>query len=576
MRNGFLGSLGALLAGAGLAFAQLPYGYNPPMQPYAPAYDYSGYGYNYGYGYGYGYGYPQTYPYGYGPNYAAGYAPTAGPQTGAAAAPNPAIAQTSGTVPETSVSVPDSAPTPEPIRVQPTETPPSAGQPSATAEPPTTPPAGTPAPASPAPETAQPNPAAPAAPVGSGPPLPHQPSSDGSVAPHEAFGPACGPGGCAQGDSLLGGQPPRTWCTCEYLLWHVKDAPLPVALVTQGDLVQAAGLPVGALNTPGTSVVNPSAFPFNSASGVRLTMGGWINSSQTMGMECSCFALKRETSSFTANSPQGGTQVFAVPYYDLATNMENALQISDPIFNPASVSIQNRLFLWGATGDAVFHLFGNRWFSVGALGGCRWLNLNESLDYNVNITSSPAAIVPNAFSNFADRFGTRNDFLGGQLGGRVEFRWSRLFLNATGKVALGEMYEAVTVSGANTNNVAVPGSTITVPTGLFAQSTNIGRQAQNNFAVVPEVYCQFGVEVFRWLRVFGGYNFLYVSNVVRPGNQIDRQFNSLNFAPGLVTNFPPALSGVADPIFQPYHPAILLKTSDFWAQGVNVGFELRY
>jgi len=373
-------------------------------------------------------------------------------------------------------------------------------------------------------------------------------------------------------------RPPGMWCTCDYLLWRLKDAPLPVALVTQGDLVQAAvaAAPVGALNTPGTSVVSPSSFPFNSASGVRMAMGGWINSSRTVGMDCSCFVLQRETSSFTANSPQGGTQVFAIPYFDLGTNTENALQISDPFLHPASVSIQNHLFLWGGDCDAVYHLYGNRWFSLGALSGCSYLNLNETLDYNVNITSTPAATVPNAYSNFSDRFATNNQFVGGQVGGRVEFRLDRFFLNVTGKVAVGEMYEAVTVTGSNTNNIAVPGSTTTVPIGLFAQSTNIGRQSQDHLAIIPQCQAQLGVEVWRWLRIFGGYNFIYASSVVRPGDQIDRQFNPLNFAPGLQTNFPPALSGPPPSIFQPYHPAISLATSTFWANGINVGFELRW
>jgi hypothetical protein len=63
-----------------------------------------------------------------------------------------------------------------------------------------------------------------------------------------------------------------------------------------------------------------------------------------------------------------------------------------------------------------------------------------------------------------------------------------------------------------------------------------------------------------------GYSFLYLSSVVRPGDQIDRVLNVTripNFVPGAVP------SG-------PLRPMPLIHDTDFWAQGINFGVEFRF
>ena len=58
-------------------------------------------------------------------------------------------------------------------------------------------------------------------------------------------------------------------------------------------------------------------------------------------------------------------------------------------------------------------------------------------------------------------------------------------------------------------------------------------------------------------------NFLFLSNVARPGNQIDRTVNTTQ------------LFGTP-PVVGPARPAPLFNQSDFWAQGVNVGLEFHW
>ena len=51
-----------------------------------------------------------------------------------------------------------------------------------------------------------------------------------------------------------------------------------------------------------------------------------------------------------------------------------------------------------------------------------------------------------------DRFDTINNFYGGQLGARAEYRMGAFFVAARGTVALGNMHESVEINGATTTD----------------------------------------------------------------------------------------------------------------------------
>jgi hypothetical protein len=102
--------------------------------------------------------------------------------------------------------------------------------------------------------------------------------------------------------------------------------------------------------------------------------------------------------------------------------------------------------------------------------------------------------------------------------------------------------------------------------GLLALPTNIGQHSNNRFAVVPEVGINLGYQVADWWRVFVGYDFLLLSSVIRPGDQIDPNIN-VSFIPNFYSNAP------ASPLLR---PAPTLKDTNFWAQGISIGMEIRY
>jgi hypothetical protein len=173
------------------------------------------------------------------------------------------------------------------------------------------------------------------------------------------------------------------------------------------------------------------------------------------------------------------------------------------------------------------------------------------------------------FIDTLDRFQTQNYFNGGQLGIRGDWRGGNWYCGGTVKLAIGDTREAVTVSGSTTTNtgahfVQVP--VTTVPYGTYAQPTNIGHFSRNRFALLPELSLRMGIQLAPSLRYFVGYNFLYLSNLVRSGNQIDGTINPLQTV-GFNGGLPTTPNGGG-------HPAPQLQSTDFWVQGLKFGAKI--
>jgi len=184
----------------------------------------------------------------------------------------------------------------------------------------------------------------------------------------------------------------------------------------------------------------------------------------------------------------------------------------------------------------------------------RFLAEDEGLDLATNSTD------PSGFSTvMTESFTTHNRFYGGQTGAAVSWCGSGLVVDLVGKVALGWTDETVNIHGFTINSF--PGfAPVGSATSLLAQVSNSGRFDRSRFAIVPEVDVKVGYRVTDAVTVSVGYTFLYVSNVARPGNQID-----------LATTAPAA--GVTTPFTR---PALAFRDSDFWAQGLSFGLEFRY
>ena len=199
-------------------------------------------------------------------------------------------------------------------------------------------------------------------------------------------------------------------------------------------------------------------------------------------------------------------------------------------------------------------------FSVDGYVGYRYLRLDEKLLISESLTTADGG-PPISFA-VSDQFKTKNSFNGGQVGFDTELRRGRWFLDMDSKIAVGSMHEVVDIQGSTA--ITDPTGAVTRSVGgLLAQPTNIGTYSRDRVAAVSEVGLRVGYQVTECFRVFAGYDYLYVSDVVRPGPQIDRTVNP--------TQIPPF-----GPVTGPARPAFAFHGSDFYAQGLTLGLEFRW
>ena len=343
----------------------------------------------------------------------------------------------------------------------------------------------------------------------------------------------------------------------EALIWWYKSSPTPVPVIVAEGLV---GRPETTTLLGGGNVdTNPNA-------GFRLFADYAVNAQ--WGLAGDFFYLpQRSTSSSVSSSGADGSTDLLLPFYDVTRNRENVTEISfAPLYGgSAKVEFTNKLM--GAEIMAAWPFSTAAPWKVDLLGGFRWLQLKE----NYTITTSSPSIPPYPIDiwNTTDSFAASNNFYGAQFAARARYDQGPWVWNGVVKIGLGAMDQKVSVNGSLvTDDFSIGDAPQTFAGGYFALPTNIGDHSRTVFAVVPEVKLNLGYRVTPATTVYVGYSFLYVSNVVRPGNQINRNINptqSVSYTGDLPVN----LEGPAQPTFN-------FNSTSFWAQGVSIGLSVAF
>lgn len=368
----------------------------------------------------------------------------------------------------------------------------------------------------------------------------------------------------------------RGYASGEYLFWWVKGAPIPVPLVSTGPKANEEGFLFNSASLILYGGPHPTATggdatqDFAPFSGTRLTVGAWLDDDQRFALEGSGFLLERGTASFVARGDDNGFPGMRIPVFNTVpyspgsdldlTMSENGLPVSLPGILGGGVSITHSLRLWGAEATGVVNLYRDSSWAVDGLAGFRYLDLFESLNLQDDLVGLSGPFVGQS-GVVRDHFQTRNQFYGGSLGMRGRYLAGPLSVALTGRVALGCSHEVLNIGG---EFQAVNFTSVAGPQGIFAQPSNSGRRAADDFAVIPEVQLKLSYAITSWLGASVGYDFLYYSSVLRPGDQMDR-----NLPKGQI--FQQGGTAVSTT-----SPAPLFNTTDFFAHGLSFGLEFRY
>ncbi|HYV34083.1 MAG TPA: BBP7 family outer membrane beta-barrel protein [Gemmataceae bacterium] len=365
--------------------------------------------------------------------------------------------------------------------------------------------------------------------------------------------------------------PREFWMTLDYLLWWSKAGPNPNTLVTVGSVNDPVA---GGLGQPGTQVIfGGHNVDFGALSGIRVYGGWWLPCCPVLGLEAGFLTLGQNSQKVSAFSDPNGSPVIARPFINALDSSESAYIDSYPGMASGGVTVRFSTEFDSWELNMAVNMLHYRNFSWDLQGGFRAVDLVEDLQIrDVLEPLTPGAFTfrggpadpPNLITDF-DHIRTTNHFYGGQIGSRMQWEWCRWNLGMTAKVALGVTQEAITVDGSS--SLLSPGNpAFTTPGGIFALSSNMGRVHRNIFTVVPEAGFNLGYQFTPHIGMQFGYTFLYWSNVVRPGSQVDRTVN-----PTLV----PTDQSYGN-FTGPARPGLTPQSTDYWTQGINVGLTFRF
>lgn len=380
--------------------------------------------------------------------------------------------------------------------------------------------------------------------------------------------------------------PGRIWARGELLVWWADGMNVP-PLVTAGNVNQDNP---AALGVAGTSVLyGGDAIDMGTLVGGRFELGGWFDECQKCGIQVGGFFLGEGSDSFVAASD--GSTVLGRPIIDATTGEPIAQIVSFQDVLAGSVGVNSTMNTGGAnlsfrknlcctdcptceSCDPCDDCGWRRWFDVppvrccriDAIGGITYFGLRDNLGIGENLTVLPGnqgGVAAGTNILIFDEFKTRNNFCGGQIGAVADLYRGRWWFELSGQVALGANFREVEING-GTRVTDPAGGVTTNAGGLLTQTSNIGSYDDTVFCAIPQFDLRVGYQLTRHVRVYTGYTFLYASNVVRAGDQIDPVVN------------PNLLPPQEPPIVGPLRPAFAFQDTDFWLQGVMFGAEVRF
>jgi hypothetical protein len=335
----------------------------------------------------------------------------------------------------------------------------------------------------------------------------------------------------------------RFWVTPEFLMMWSKDGPVHDVGVTTNIVTWT--------DPAARFIFKNNDQDYGMQLGGRLTFGMWADDERKWGFELSGFALMENEDHFAARN-----NLFNFPVFE--TRLGREIPEDSPFYSrPVPLKISSASQLWSVEGQGLHNLKRGENLSLDLAFGIKHLDLSE--DFQLHLAPGNDIVI-GGYSDHMDSFETNNRFLGAKAGLKFQYTaWERLLIDVQPAVSLGADMEELHVSGHFIEGGAHG------PGFLYTGASNIGTHRKTDFAVVPEMKVGLGCKVAKNITFNASYNFLYASDVLRPGWQITRRVNESQI-----------LGGVFGPTEPPADPHARMKSSDYWAQGIGVNLKIKF
>jgi len=360
---------------------------------------------------------------------------------------------------------------------------------------------------------------------------------------------------------------PSVWLSAEYMNWRLKGVKVPPLVSTApsgspGTLTDAATYVT--YGGKGDDILN------DWQNGFRVRGGFWFPDGAA-GVDLGFFSTGNLSERTLLGS--NGDQGLFRPFFNTAIGAEDAqlAAFTDPIAGPllsGRVATFAEATLWGFEANYRTGLgmgFGGK---LDGLVGYRFVSLRDRVEVQSRVNTLVPLGAAEAGTSILteDRFEAINTFNGGQVGLVGEWMLGAMTFGIRGTVGVGVTNQRVEINGLS-NSLTPSGNSITSPGGLLAQPTNMGAFERSRISILPEIGMTLGYQVTNNIRVFGGINGMYWTNVARAGEQINRNVNATFIADPTTGVRNPA--GARAPTF--HH-----RDEDFYSYGYSVGLEFRW
>ena len=374
--------------------------------------------------------------------------------------------------------------------------------------------------------------------------------------------------GCLDGRILCLALPSHGWVNVDYMMFHQPGMETPALVTNDIDSIAAANILYGGDN----NILS------NRLDGIRARFGWWFVNHPNLGIEGEYLTTGENTETFDRSSNGGVGNVLARPFFNVRTGQISSSVVADATAprntTPGRVRVDSSSEFQGVAVRFKRFLFCNSSSACSILRGgevpvqsrfeatlgWRYYQLDESL--NIQETKTIIALARPNF-NITDSFSTLNQFNGVELGVNWQGRRGYWTLDTLMRVAIGNMRQRVIINGLTTaDGIALPAP----QGGVLALDTNIAGSpyTRDELGVSPELGAALKYQLTQRLELKVGYSFIYMGNVVRPGEQIDFDVDPL-WIPS-----DPAAPGGRD------NPDFAFNDSGYYIHGLTLGGEYRW
>lgn len=371
----------------------------------------------------------------------------------------------------------------------------------------------------------------------------------------------CATGVCQDNcDCMYCNRSRRLYGRAEYLQYWVRgfDTPPLVTVGPPGATQNTAGvLPDASI------VVGNERFDGDRRIGGRYTIGYWLDQCETSAIEASFLHFEHSSEFYRIGDINNNGPIIGRPFVDVTgglpgVNAASLVSFPNVVAGQVDVSSSSRILGSELNWRQAMR---NDDVRLDFIAGYRYFRLDEGLKIGEVTRDLTGQFPPDTRFFVDDSFSTDNQFHGGQIGLNWERHYRRFSLDLLGKLGIGNMNQRVRINGSTTVVDPIGGTTVVPGGGLLALDSNIGDYSRNRFSFIPEFGANLHFCLGKNCRLTAGYSLIYVTNVVRPGDQIDTRLDTNQFPP-------PVAPGV--------FPAFPFKETNVWLQGVNLGIEARF